>query len=78
MHIKTPQQNAEALAVARAELKAHCMALKVTEERERILIVFPRGYSVDGAQCRFKAQGMSKTEAYRALLKTAERVWQQG
>ena len=60
---------------ARDALKAHPMCYRVAESRDSVMIYFPPGYQVDGAQMRFKAHGVSKTRAYELLINTCEKYW---
>ena len=63
---------------ARERLTSHCMCLKLIEERGRIVVMFPPGFMVDGAQMRYGAEGVSKTRAFELLTATCEKYWKLG
>lgn len=64
-----------AMLDARAELLAHPMCAKLTEEPDRVIVFFPPGFQVDAAQMRFAAHGVNKTRAMQILLTTCEKYW---
>lgn len=68
-------QTEQTMIAARAALVAHPMCLKLIEERDRIIVMFPAGYCADAAQMRFRAEGVSKTRAFELLLATCEKYW---
>lgn len=76
--MKTVRENIEALAIAKKAVIDHPMCATLTEEADRIMVEFPFGYAVGGAQMRFVAQGVSKTRAYELLLGTMEKYWRLG
>lgn len=65
----------QAMHEARKALCDHPMCAKLIEEADRILVMFPPGYTADAAQMRYRAEGVSKTRAFELLLATCEKYW---
>lgn len=70
--MSTIQANIKAAKAARAKVTAHCMAAKVQEGREHLLVIFPPGYSLDGVRVTM-ANGVAW--AYEKALERMERTW---
>jgi len=66
------------LNAVREALKAHCMCARLDEEADRIMVGFPEGFNIYGAQMRFRAERVSKTKAFQFLLITCEKYWVRG
>lgn len=76
--MQSVRDNIEALRVARENVRSHCMCVKLIEERDRFIVMFPPGFVVDAAQMRFASEGVSKTRALELLLGAMEKYWKIG
>ena len=72
------QENIEAYNAAKLDVSSHCMCVKFIEQKDRFIIIFPKGFQVDAAQMRFAFQGVTKTKALQLLLNTMEKYWKLG
>jgi len=71
----TIQTNIKAVSEARAKVKAHCMALSVTESTTHLTVIFPEGFQLDGVRV-IMANGV--LWAYDKALEKMEKVWLNG
>ena len=51
------------------------MCYELIEKRDKIRVIFPKGFMVDAAQVRFASIGISKTKAFTLILETMEKYW---
>lgn len=69
------QENIASLAAKKAEVKAHCLCLKLEETETTFFITLPCGYAVDAVRAHFAH--CSKLECLDRVLAALERIWKQ-
>lgn len=75
---KSLRENVAALQTAKAAVTSHCMCVRLREKPGVLIVDFPPGYAVDGAQVRYGALGFSKARGFELLLATCEKYWMLG
>jgi len=68
----TIQQNTRAAFDARLAVRNHCMATRVVESREHLMVYFPPGYQLDGVRVSM-ANGV--TWACKKAIEKMEATW---
>lgn len=71
----TIQANLTAASEARAKVKAHPMALRVTETQQHLTVIFPEGFQLDGVRV---SMANGKLWAYTKALEKMENIWIDG
>lgn len=66
------RDNIAAAKEARAKLRAHCMAFRITETETHLLVIFPTGYRLDGVRVSM-TNGIAW--ACEKALEKMEHVW---
>jgi hypothetical protein len=70
----TIQANIEAVAVAKAEVKNHCMCYEFSEDRHYFTVYYPADMYPNGARV---ARSMGDAKALGRLVEVMERHWKE-
>lgn len=66
------QANIKKLKEIKAEVKNHCLCLDFKEDKNYYIVIFPKGYRLDGVRA---SKALGKIKALTRILEIMESTW---